>query len=82
MIAGLVQAAQAAARKATKETPRPTRLVGTVQTISGDLATVVMDDGGTIQALVRAKVPAAGTRVEVEFYRGACRVVGQVGGWA
>lgn len=78
----LVLAAQAAARKARAESEKPVTMVGEVLTVSGDLATVAMDGGGTIEALARGKLPSEGDRVEVEFFRGAARIVGLIGGFA
>lgn len=78
----LVKAAQTAARKAKVESEKPVTMVGEVLSVDADLAQVAMDGGGTVEALARSKLPSVGDRVEVEFFRGAARITGHVGGVA
>lgn len=79
----LVAAAQEAARKAGAETGGPVRRWATVQSVTGSLATVLVDgDDNPITAQVIIKLPTVSARVLVEFERGAVRVVGIQGGFS
>lgn len=69
--------AQAIARR-----PRDQRLWGVVDAVDTDLVTVVFADGGSGQVRATGKLPTVGAVVQVEFRRGALRIVGVAGGFA
>lgn len=58
------------------------RMWGTVTAVSSDLATVSFADGGTTTVRATGKLPTVDDVVQVEFVRGAMRIVGTDGGFA
>lgn len=79
----LAVAAAVAAVAAAKGRDRQVRIWGTVTSVSSDVASVTMDDGGSVYAQVVTKLPSADDRVLVEFGAGgSALVVGRQGGFA